>query len=80
MAEWNQCWYCGIALTPPRRDLPTTSTIDEMVARSRGNVGGKMVMACKRCNNWKCSSSIEDYRAWLGIEKFYGERMGWLPW
>ena len=77
MSEWNQCWYCG---RPVRRniDYDGTATIDEVVPRCRG--GGKMVTACKKCNNLKGESLLEEYREYLGIERFYGEEMGWDPW
>jgi 5-methylcytosine-specific restriction endonuclease McrA len=79
VAEWNQCWYCGIGLTSSKRDAPTMSTIDEVIPRSWGS-DGKMVMACKKCNNLKCFSSVDEFRAWLGIDAFYGELQGWQPW
>lgn len=79
MAEWNQCWYCGVQLTPTKRDSITMSTIDEVIARSRGS-DGKMVMACKGCNNLKLHSSVEEFRDFREVDQFYGEKMGWEPW
>lgn len=80
MAEWNQCWYCGVDLVPSHIDERRQHTIDELIARSRGGRGGKMVTACKGCNNLKGESSVEDFKAFLQIEVFYGEQMGWQPW
>lgn len=79
MAEWDQCWYCGVVCAPPGREGPTMRTIDEVIPRSWGS-DGKMVTACKACNNLKCYSSVEEFREWLQVDKFYGELMGWQPW
>jgi len=72
VAEYNQCWYCGNHLKFKDR------TVDHIHPYSRG--GEKMVTSCNQCNNQKGESSIEEYRMWLGIDLFYGEKMRWEPW
>jgi hypothetical protein len=39
-----------------------------------------MVTSCKECNNLKAESSVDEFREFLGVEKFYGEERGWNPW
>lgn len=78
MAQWNQCFYCGCALIPTKKDHMRQRTVDHVVPASSG--GDKFVDACKGCNNVKGNSSVDDFREWLGIDKFYGESQGWQPW
>ena len=72
MAEYNQCWYCGKHLKFKER------TADHIHPYSWG--GEKMVTSCKKCNNLKAESSVDEFREFLGVEQFYGEERGWLPW
>jgi 5-methylcytosine-specific restriction endonuclease McrA len=72
MAEFSQCWFCGVHLRFKDR------TIDHIHPYSWG--GEKMVTSCKPCNNLKGHSSLEDFRNYLGVNMFYGELKGWEPW
>jgi hypothetical protein len=80
MAEWNQCWYCGVTCNTPRGmgDGPLARTVDHLIPQHQG--GGPMVTACKGCNNLKGESSLEDFRSYLDGITFHGEKMGWIPW
>ena len=71
MAEWNQCFYCGLQLTKK------TITIDHFEPKAFG--GEKMVVACGECNNLKGHETVEWFRDCLGVEQFYGEAKGWVP-
>jgi len=72
VAEYSQCWYCGKSLRFKER------TVDHIHPCSWG--GEKMVTSCKECNNLKAESSVDEFREFLGVEKFYGEERGWNPW
>ena len=78
MQQWKFCWFCGCELIFTKKDHPRQRTVDHLVPASAG--GDKFVDSCKRCNNKKGHSSLEEYREWLGIEKFVGEVHGWQPW
>jgi 5-methylcytosine-specific restriction endonuclease McrA len=72
--EWNQCWYCGGRL---RRngDGENLYTVDHVIPQI-----GPFVAACKKCNNLKGQSSLDDFKEFLGKRLFYGELRGWKPW
>jgi 5-methylcytosine-specific restriction endonuclease McrA len=72
MAEFSQCWFCGKHLKFRAR------TVDHIEPYSWG--GEKMVTACKECNNLKGDSSVEEFRQFIGVKQFYGEKRGWIPW
>jgi hypothetical protein len=72
--EFNQCWFCGVHLVKGC-DCDQLYTVDHVVPQI-----GPFVAACKKCNNLKSHSSIDDFKAWLGVDAFYGEVGGWLPW
>jgi 5-methylcytosine-specific restriction endonuclease McrA len=76
--QWNTCWYCGRRLIFSKKDSPRQRTVDHVVPESAG--GDKFVDSCKACNNKKGNSSLEEYREWMGVESFYGEERGWMPW
>jgi len=78
MAQWNQCFYCGCHLIFTKKDHQRQRTVDHVTPRSSG--GDKFVDSCKRCNNLKGQSNIEDFREWMKLDKFYGELRGWEPW
>ena len=72
MAEWNQCFYCGVALTK------SNATVDHFEAKNFG--GEKMVASCHPCNNSKGHETVEWFREFSGRVLFYGELRGWKPW
>lgn len=72
MAQWNQCFYCGCALHR------NNATYDHVEPEALG--GDKMVQACIKCNNAKGFETLEWFREFMGVEKFYGEIRGWKPW
>ncbi len=72
MSEWNECWYCGKILK--RSEI----TFDHIEPESWG--GDKMVTSCKPCNNLKGESSIQEFKEFLGIDMFHGEKKGYSPW
>jgi hypothetical protein len=76
--QWSHCWFCGCRLIFTKKDHPRQRTVDHIVPESEG--GDKFVDSCKRCNNLKSNSSVDEFREWLGVEKFFGELRGWLPW
>ena len=78
MAQWNQCWFCGCKLIFTKRDHPRQRTVDHFIPKFFG--GDKFVDACKKCNNQRGHSSIQEYREYLGVEKFFGEERKWMPW
>lgn len=75
--QWQCCWFCGCKLTRKCGD-PRQRTVDHFIPRWLG--GEKFVDACLKCNNDKAHSSAQEYKEWLGIEKFFGEEKGWNPW
>ena len=72
MAEWNQCFYCGRTLN--RREI----TADHVEPSSIG--GEKMVTSCRECNNTKGFETLDWFREFLGVERFFGEKRGWKSW
>ena len=78
VSQWNSCFYCGCRLIFSKKDSPRQRTVDHVVPESAG--GDKFVDSCKFCNNQKGESSLQDYREYLGVEKFFGEEKNWKPW
>lgn len=72
VSEWSQCFYCGLHLKFKDR------TVDHVHPRTLG--GEKLVTSCRGCNNKKGDMSLDDFREFMGCEKFYGELRGWEPW
>jgi hypothetical protein len=76
--QWRCCWFCGIEMVFSKKDHPNQRTVDHVTPESSG--GDKFVDACKRCNNLKGSSSVQEFREFLEIDKFFGELQNWEPW
>lgn len=76
--QWKSCWYCGCNLIRTKKDHPRQRTVDHFTAKCFG--GDKFVDACRTCNNLKSQSSVEEFREYLGVDKFVGEEHGWEPW
>jgi len=78
MAQWNKCFYCGCDLIFTKKVHPRQRTVDHFIPESAG--GDKFVDACRRCNGLKGQSSVQEFKDWLGIDRFFGEARGWKPW
>ena len=78
MLQWKHCWFCGTELVFSKRPQPRQRTVDHFTPKSAG--GDKFVDSCRRCNNLKSNSSVQEFREWLGVEQFVGEEKGWMPW
>jgi len=76
--QWQCCWYCGCELVFSKKPQPRQRTVDHVTPKWMG--GDKLVDACRQCNNLKGESSVDQFREWLGVERFVGEEKGWEPW
>jgi HNH endonuclease len=65
------CWYCG-------SEGPGL-IVEHRTPRSRGGSHrvGNLCWACRRCNGWKSSRTVEEFRrCFTGNVEFWGERPG----
>lgn len=81
------CWYCGVEVAHSTDWTPTETgfilnsprrscAIEHQIPRCNGgtNAPENLVLACAPCNSQKGRRDVEQYREWLGIEHFHGER------
>lgn len=86
-SQHGQCWYCGCDVAHSSHWVPRDNSfmlmgpqkpcsIDHQTPKCQGgsNRSHNLVLACVGCNSQKSGKNIDQYRAWLGIEAFHGER------
>ena len=63
MAKGYICFYCGVQLVKSGHNVPNRLTKDHVIPRSSGGTScvGNLVRACRRCNSWKGSLSLEEF-------------------
>jgi 5-methylcytosine-specific restriction endonuclease McrA len=73
----NRCWYCGLPLKRhcSRRD-PRLRTEDHQIPKSKGGEDKpyNKVLACRKCNEEKGKRNVQQYREFLGVDEFWGEK------
>lgn len=73
----NCCYYCGASLRKARRyrTSPHRRSWDHIIPTSRGGSNNPLnkVLACVTCNQEKNNMTLEEYRAYKGGIRFWGE-------
>lgn len=69
------CWYCGGFVLPDPRG-PLGKTYDHKTPKAHGcdpHDHHNLVLAHRCCNNEKGDMTLDEYREYKGVDRFYGE-------